>query len=178
MVELTHSLVRDHEFILKAVDRLENRVEEWRRFRKIDRDSLSRFILFAKVFTDKCHHGKEERCLFPCLERRGIPRDGGPIGVMLYEHEVGRELIRRLEKFSETYFTTGNGFDEVLDTCEEYINLIRQHIAKENEILFPMGERVATDEDREKVNDCYEDVELREVGEEEHHRMEELSDEI
>lgn len=178
MEGLTYSLARDHDVILRVVDRLETRVAEWRRTNNIERDSLEKFIEFAKLFTDRCHHGKEERCLFPCLERRGIPREGGPIGVMLYEHEIGRQLIGRLEKAAEMYFAEGRGLDEVLNICEDYINLMRQHIAKENDILFPMGEKVADEGDRERTNSCYEDVELRELGEREHHRLEELADEI
>ncbi|MEM2651428.1 MAG: hemerythrin domain-containing protein, partial [Candidatus Caldarchaeum sp.] len=103
MDEFTQSLVRDHETILKAVNRLEERVEEWRRLNTVDVDSVKRFIEFARFFTDRCHHGKEERCLFPCMERRGIPREGGPIGVMLYEHELGRQLIKSLEQSAESY---------------------------------------------------------------------------
>ncbi len=163
---------------MRAVARLENRVVEWRLSGRIERESLEKFIEFAKLFTDRCHHGKEERCLFPCMEKRGIPRNGGPIGVMLYEHQLGRELISRLEKAAETYFNEGQGLEKVLTVCEDYIGLIRQHIAKENDILFPMGENVATGEDIGQANACYEEVELREVGEEEHHRLEKAADEI
>lgn len=178
MESLTNSLLRDHEVILRAVARLESRVSEWRRSRRIERGSLEKFIEFAKLFTDRCHHGKEERCLFPCMEKSGVPREGGPIGVMLYEHQLGRQLISRLEKAAETYFNEGRGLEEVLTVCEDYMGLIRQHIAKENDILFPMGENVATEEDVDQTNACYEEVELREVGEEEHHRLERAADEI
>lgn len=112
------------------------------------------------------------------MEKSGVPREGGPIGVMLYEHQLGRQLISRLEKAAETYFNEGRGLEEVLTVCEDYMGLIRQHIAKENDILFPMGENVATEEDVDQTNACYEEVELREVGEEEHHRLEKAADEI
>ncbi|MEM1945123.1 MAG: hemerythrin domain-containing protein [Nitrososphaerota archaeon] len=177
--ELTLSLVKDHDVILKAADRLEQRVAEWRHVGRIESaESLRIFITFSKMFTDRCHHSKEERCLFPCLEQRGIPREGGPIGVMLHEHELGRQLVIRLEKSVETYLAAGKGFEDVLSICEDYINLIRQHILKENHILFPMGERVASEEDWVETSGCYEEIELREMGEQEHHKLERLSGKI
>ncbi|MEM2224611.1 MAG: hemerythrin domain-containing protein [Candidatus Caldarchaeum sp.] len=178
MDEFTQSLVRDHETILKAVNRLEERVEIWRRLNTVDVDSVKRFIEFARFFTDRCHHGKEERCLFPCMERRGIPREGGPIGVMLYEHELGRQLIKSLEQSAESYSKTGKGLENLLSICEDYVSLIRQHIEKENNILFPMAESVASDEDRNSTTNCYEKVESVEVGDETHRRLEKLAEEI
>ena len=44
---------------------------------------------FVKGFADGCHHRKEEGVLFPAMELAGVAREGGPIGVMLAEHEEG-----------------------------------------------------------------------------------------
>lgn len=51
---------------------------------------------FFSRFADKCHHCKEEQVLFPAMEEHGIPRDGGPIGVMLVDHEQGRSYVRSM----------------------------------------------------------------------------------
>ena len=51
---------------------------------------------FFQGFTDGCHHAKEEEKLFPAMEKRGVPREGGPIGVMLAEHEQGRAYVRAM----------------------------------------------------------------------------------
>ncbi|MGD0266766.1 MAG: hemerythrin domain-containing protein, partial [Candidatus Methylomirabilota bacterium] len=40
----------------------------------------------------QCHHGKEENLLFKTMVDRGFPRQGGPIAVMLHEHETGRSF--------------------------------------------------------------------------------------
>jgi len=47
--------------------------------------------------TDRFHHAKEEVFLFPSLESHGMPREGGPTGVMFVEHEIGRQLVREME---------------------------------------------------------------------------------
>ena len=58
---------------------------------------------FFRGFTDGCHHAKEEEKLFPALEQRGVPREGGPIGVMLAEHEQGRAYVRAMAEAAGRY---------------------------------------------------------------------------
>jgi len=176
---LTASLRRDHEVILKALERLEERVAVWKGTGEVDRAALRRFIEFARTFIDRCHHGKEERCLFPCLERRGIPREGGPIGVMLYEHQLGREMVARLDEGLRALERGDEGaVSAILSTCDEYIQLLRNHIAKENGVLFPMGESVAEEMDFAEVSGCYERVEEVEIGREVHERLERSVEEL
>ena len=176
---LTASLRRDHEVILRALERLEERVAEWKRTGKVDQAILRKFVEFARTFIDRCHHGKEERCLFPCLERRGIPREGGPIGVMLYEHQLGRELVGRIDEGLKALERGDkDAVSAVLSACDGYIELLRNHIAKENGVLFPMGESVAEEVDVAEVGGCYERVEEVEVGHEVHERLERSVEEL
>lgn len=57
---------------------------------------LEKIHEFLKVFADKCHHAKEEDVLFPEMEKAGVLRKGGPIGVMLAEHAQGREYVKNI----------------------------------------------------------------------------------
>ena len=45
---------------------------------------------YFREYVDGCHNKKEENHLFPLIEQRGIPRSGGPLAVMLMEHEQNR----------------------------------------------------------------------------------------
>ncbi|GBC72144.1 Iron-sulfur cluster repair protein YtfE [Candidatus Calditenuaceae archaeon HR02] len=175
---LTGSLIADHETILTALDRLELRLSEMKRRGAVDVETFNKFLIFARSFIDKCHHGKEERCLFPCLERRGIPREGGPIGVMLYEHELGRKLVWELDELLRSYSEGKATPETIFSKCEEYIQLLRQHIAKENNVLFPAGESAAGREDVREVTECYEVIEGKEVGHEVHGELERLAKEL
>ena len=66
--------------------------------KEVDLAHLDQVLDFLKTFVDKCHHGKEEDLLFPAMEREGVPRDGGPIGVMLQEHDLGRGYVQALSQ--------------------------------------------------------------------------------
>jgi hemerythrin-like domain-containing protein len=91
---------------------------------------------FARRFADGCHHAKEEKALFPLLEARGIPRQGGPIGMMLLEHEEGRELVRDMERAIAARDLPG-----FVASAGAWAGLLRAHIAKERGVLFPTGAR-------------------------------------
>jgi hemerythrin-like domain-containing protein len=106
-----------------------------------ERAHLEEVLEFLRVFVDRCHHGKEEDHLFPALERAGVPRQDGPIGVMLAEHEQGRGLARRmglaLERLDHDRTEAGT---ELALAGRLYAGLLRQHIHKEDDVLFVMAE--------------------------------------
>ena len=79
-------LKADHEEILKELNLLKDAVSG----PETDRKQVERFLHFTETFAE-FHHKKEEDILFPELEKRGIPKEGGPIEVMHTEHEAKRE---------------------------------------------------------------------------------------
>jgi hemerythrin-like domain-containing protein len=109
-------------------------------------------IGFFRQFADGCHHHKEEEALFPLLVRRGLPKEGGPVGVMLSEHELGRELIREMEAALDETPLASNQF---ADAASQYISLLHQHIWKENNVLFQMAERILSPEDDAQLLEAY-----------------------
>jgi hemerythrin-like domain-containing protein len=111
---------------------------------------------FFQQFADQCHHAKEEDVFFPILKQRGIPEQGGPIGVMLYEHILGRDCVGRMREASQA-----QPFDtcEFVDAAAQYIPLLRQHIFKENNILFRMAEQVMNEADNANVTGWFSLVE-------------------
>jgi len=143
---------------------------------------LEQLVDFFRGFVDRCHHGKEEDVLFPELEKRGVPREGGPIGVMLAEHEIGRKHIRGMStgldrlRQGETL-----AVDAIREDSTGYRDLLRTHIHKENNILFPMADRLLNDDDAAQIIDRFEGIERDRVGEGKHeayhdmlHRLKEL----
>src|SRR3989344_1479195 len=75
----------DHEKILAELAKLEQNPEGY----------AKEFLEFTANFAEP-HHHKEEEVLFPALEQKGIPKDGGPIGMMLMEHEMKRGYVKDL----------------------------------------------------------------------------------
>ena len=104
-------------------------------------DALRECITFFRLFADACHHGKEEDMLFPVLEKHGLPRETGPIAVMLREHAAGRALVAAMGR----HLPAAESGDTVSQACFrelacDYVALLTQHIWKEDNVLFRMGE--------------------------------------
>ncbi|MEE9601130.1 MAG: hemerythrin domain-containing protein, partial [Thermoplasmata archaeon] len=86
----TEALKEEHRAIERALKAMEVAAEMLDLGQEVPRELLEKILEFVRGFADRCHHHKEEGVLFPYLERKGLPRDLGPIGVMLAEHEMGR----------------------------------------------------------------------------------------
>lgn len=123
-------------------------------------------IEFFRHFADYCHHAKEETALFPLLEAHGIPREGGSVGVMLGEHERGRDYLRRMQESANRRDHVGFAL-----AAEEYAHMLRQHIFKENHVLFQMAETCLTEEDDADLVEKFINVEHEHGGEAFHERF-------
>ena len=138
-------------------------------------DHLAQLIEFFRTFVDKCHHGKEEELLFPALEEVGVSREGGPIGVMLKEHQQGRDLVAKMNAALVQY-SEGNreAASDLIQHARAYIVLLVQHIDKEDNVLFPMADRHLSGEKQAELWDGFETIEKVKIGAGKHeafHRM-------
>jgi hemerythrin-like domain-containing protein len=149
-------LVAEHEIIKRGLNVLETVVTRIESNQSVPENFPQWAPEFFGQFADKCHHGKEEDLFFPLLRERGIPEEGGPIGVMLNEHELGRDCVRRMREASEKDKFDGAMF---AIAAKEFIPLLRQHIFKENNVLFKMAENVLNETDDETMADKFTEIE-------------------
>ena len=161
----TESLMEDHRIIERMIRVLDTVAERLNRHEEVPPDVVRRIIDFIRTFADRCHHGKEEDLLYPLAEERGIPRDGGPIGAMLDEHDAGRSYTRGMADALPRYAAGDDGGRAMLhQNAWEYSNLLSQHILKEDNILYPMIDNVLTEEDQADMTAKFEAVELERMG--------------
>lgn len=131
-----------------------------------DKAHFAAILEFLKVFVDQCHHAKEEELLFPALEAAGVPKDGGPIGVMLHEHALGRELVKTMEASFNALSKNGgqSALQEVSHHTEEYIALLSGHIDKESGILFDMADHMLSEMKQRELHEAFEKIEEERIG--------------
>ncbi|MEN8232705.1 MAG: PAS domain-containing protein [Thermodesulfobacteriota bacterium] len=157
-------LVAEHEMIERAMAVLKNNLE------KIDEAvkaplQMQRAIDFLLEFGDKVHNTKEEKFLFPLMGQKGLPVQGGPIGVMLMEHDAERNLLLRmmaeLPNLAEAAATKRQKF-----AAEgfEYLTIRAEHIWKENDVLYPMGRKLFSDEDNTSLLSAFKTLDQQTYG--------------
>ena len=142
-------------------------------------DSWRKALDFFSHFADQCHHFKEERVLFPAMEERGIPREGGPIGMMLMEHEEGRGHVRSmLAALTLAEARNEAAKDALLENARAYLRLLREHIQKEDEILFRIADDVIPPDEQKQLLRSFEEHEAKEIGTGVHEKYLKLVEEL
>lgn len=171
MGKATQDLRKEHEVILLALQILGKMIEPSSR----DPESLLHYygeaVYFLKVFADKCHHGKEEDYLFKELVNKGIPNEGGPVGVMLREHKQGRDYIAQMSRSIDEKNIEGFNNAAVL-----YRNLLRQHIEKENKVLFIMADKVISESEQDLMFEYFQQYEEKVIGPGVHEKLHAMID--
>ena len=142
-------------------------------------DKWKEALVFFRHFADQCHHFKEEKVLFPALEEHGIPREGGPVGMMLMEHEEGRAHVRSMIAAIEL-LETGNAAaqDLLLSHARAYVTLLREHIQKEDDILFRMADEVIPQDEQREILKRFDAHEAEEMGAGAHEKYLKIAQEL
>jgi len=146
-------LKAEHEAVLLTIRILEQITGKLEGGQDIDLNHLDQILEFLQVFVDKCHHGKEEKVLFPAMVEAGIPGEGGPIGAMLHEHKQGRSFVQGLRSGIEEYRAGKDGaIVKIAENARNYGRLLVAHIDKENNVLYVMAERVLSAEKMAEIS--------------------------
>jgi hemerythrin-like domain-containing protein len=139
-MQATEILMAEHrviERVLLALEQVAARVE---RGDPVDPAFFGDAVTFIREFADGCHHRKEEGVLFPAMHDAGLPWDSGPLAVMLDEHERGRSHTRGMHD-AAALLSDGDhaARDTLVGHMRAFVALLREHIAKEDQVLFPMA---------------------------------------
>lgn len=171
-MQATKTLMEEHQVIIRVLKALEKAATRLNNREPVSHGFFLDTAEFAKGFADGCHHKKEEGVLFPAMVKAGLPADSGPIAVMLAEHEEGRRFTRAIRQAAEKM---GSGDEaasaDIVTNAFGYIKLLKQHIQKEDFILFPMADKIIPMDQQSQVNDEFERIEQEETGEGVHDRF-------
>jgi hemerythrin-like domain-containing protein len=155
----TQVLMDEHQLILAVLDSLEEGADRLDSGDKVDPEFFLDAAEFVADFADGCHHSKEENILFVAMTAMNMPQDSGPVAVMLSEHDEGRRYTDGFRSAAEQ-MKDGNAAAaaDVVRNVFDYVNLLREHINKENNVLFPMAEQIIGPDLMKKVSEDFQRV--------------------
>jgi len=153
-------LKQEHEAIIAALNILDTFTQQLSADQAVNGDDISALLSVFSEFADRCHHGKEEELLFPALVRAGLASGQGPLASMLNEHVEARRCLREMNAAA----TPPLNLADFGQAAERYSALLRAHIDKENEALFPMAEEVLSQTQLDALADAFEEHELKLMG--------------
>jgi iron-sulfur cluster repair protein YtfE (RIC family) len=97
------------------------------------------------------HSEREEEVLFPMLgEYIGI--SSGPIAVMEYEHEQAKSLIGAFIEKGKSDQLSIEEMKNLAELVENAHNILMEHFTKEENVLFPIAERMLSDDEKAELH--------------------------
>lgn len=177
MTNPIHTLIHEHVTIMKVVDAMDVLRQGLDAGASLDAPLFREIIEFMREFADRCHHAKEEDLLFPAMVGLGVPESGCPIGGLKGEHAQGRDLVTLLEKGVDMHATDSERAREiVVEAVKGVVKLYPNHIWKEDEMVFPMAEKLFNEGQLGHLNEAFEQAEQT-LGSD-HHLYETFAEEL
>ncbi|MEE9392801.1 MAG: hemerythrin domain-containing protein [Planctomycetota bacterium] len=141
---LVKILMQEHQKIRSHLDDLEGYIELLK-LGNDDRQDLLRKIesTGAALIASEPHHRREEEILFPELVSRGFV---GPPSVMLAEHVQIRDLKKTVKEEATQLLKDDGDTFRLQAAANEIVGDMREHMSKENNILYPLAVSVIKDE--------------------------------
>jgi len=146
------ALYDEHKNILKVIGALLKECEK----PAINYEFLERAIDFIKNYADKLHHAKEEDILFKELCKPGVLIHCNPTEQMLYEHDLGRGFVRGMSEGLKE-----KNRNKIIINVQSYAQLLQEHIAKEDDILYPMAEESLNEKIKQKILSEFKEVDTK-----------------
>jgi hemerythrin-like domain-containing protein len=169
-------LMDEHQVILKVLGSMETMADALGKGNAVERGTIKKYADFLRNFADQCHHGKEEDRLFVKMIEHGFSKKDGPLAVMLHEHETGRTHVRALLAIGEKNGPLSAAeSQEVINHARGFAELLRNHIAKEDRVLYGMAENIIPALELEKMAEDFEKFELEVTGEGAHEKWHALA---
>lgn len=166
--DITAVMVKEHQLILRMIALLEQNVVLMGQGRFRNWQFFLDAVDFIRHYADRFHHAKEEDVLFVELISNGMPEKQSPIEAMYIEHDQGRAFVRAMAEAAEKAQAGEPGQMTVIaENAASYIALLREHIDKEDNVLYPLAERILPEEVRARMVEAYEKAQGQTPGLEE-----------
>lgn len=164
-MEALDILRNEHGLIRQFLDSLHLAAERMEEGARPPKEFFEKAIEFARGFTDKFHHFKEEYVMFAQLAQKRRGAIDAQIDALRYQQERGRNYIAEIGNALDGY---GRGRDvqatTVLENLAAYISLLRHHIHREDHVFYPMVAREFSEGELRSLLDLFRQEEAKAGG--------------
>ncbi len=165
----TFDLKSEHDTMAIILTALKKTASDIHQNNYFDLFRASQIIEFIRTYNDKCHHEKEERILFPAILESGLTNAADTVRILISEHEMARDCIAALENNIRDYLAGHTyALEGLSPNINKYISLEEKHIKTENNVLFPMADKVLNTKKQETILIEFRHIQDQNVGHNKH----------
>ena len=177
-MKATQQLKDEHEGIRAMLNILEKVSEQLERTGAIEKEHFDGILEFLETFVDRCHHAKEEDILFPAMVALS-DEARAPTAAMRAEHDTGRGYVGSMSRAYAAY-VQGDvpSSRDITENARAYVSLLRDHIVKENDVLFEVVDKTFSDEKQDELFEGFERIEEERIGHGKHEEFHGLLDKL
>jgi hemerythrin-like domain-containing protein len=143
---LSELFIAEHDIILEAGDLISLNRNLWKSRPAEYKKKINQLLDFFSVYADKFHHHKEEEILFPAIIQNSETTGAAIVQELNEQHEEFRHLMQQI--LAALYL---DDFASVQQFLESYVSKLKDHIAVENNELFPMADAIFSGDELEKL---------------------------
>ena len=151
MPKIIDILLEEHQNIEKLLLVVEHELEVFDRGGRPDYEILQTIIQYFQDYPESCHHPKEEM-IFAKLKARD-PAAAKRFGDVEAEHEIETKRLRSFARAVD-YILAGQEFlrESFHLAVHDFIEHQRQHLQKEEKLLFPAAVKALQPKDWAKID--------------------------
>jgi hemerythrin-like domain-containing protein len=171
----TADLMNEHKAIrlmISVMSNISNSIKENKVFYTND---VEKIVDFLSVYADKCHRTKEESVFFPALLMTDYPSKKMPVGLLINEHLIAKGYLEEILS-SSVNCKLGSTFscDRIADCMANYVELIDNHMQKEEEDFFPLANKALSEEAQIEISKQFKMINDEFLGMDVHDHYDEL----
>ena len=127
-------LMIEHRLIGRMISLIKDATVQIESTHRVDPVFVDIAVDFIRMYADRTHHGKEEDILFEFFDK-----DLDIIKVMFEDHTIGRNYVKNTVQGIKD-----RDLSVITENLSGYAGLLKQHIKKEDEVLYPWIDRSLT----------------------------------
>ena len=160
----TENLTNEHKDIIELLNIMNKIAENIKSNNVFYTKDVEDIIDYLKHFIELSPNVKE-KILYPSLELSGIPIENESISIMLYEHALAQNYLNEISSSVENC-KIGNDFsgEMLADNLNKYVVLIKNHIHKEEKIIFPIAIKELSEEKQKEIYKQFKEIEEKIVS--------------
>ena len=152
-------LINEHAIIKKAESLVQSMSLLWMKDQEKYKSMVAKLLYFFKEYSDRFHHYKEEKILFPEMRNHPDFKLDEIIDELEEHHKMFREYTQEIKESIEK-----DQYDKAQNILVRYIHQLLDHIAIEDDELFSMAENLFSETQFENMYFSFKDID-RELGE-------------